>query len=400
MGSRNIHLINELPHIYELEDMMEFCRDHETIYIYGKNENQEYLLKYFDMCGVTISGYVVSFLCEEEPPLKYRELPVKLAKEVLSEKGAGVILALPDRHYGKIIPMFRENGFKDYFVMSEFNKRAIATQMRPRVKEEMTFEISLADHCNLSCQMCDHYSQLSEKWFVDMDRFEKDMIRMGELFDHEIGAITLIGGEPTLHEDLIRCIQITRREFPSGELIILTNGVLLLQLEHSPKGNLWEVCKENDVHISVTVYPIKLDYAAIEEKGKEYGVPVFMSSNIHAGKSMKVVKISDKHTMDLDGKIDKFYCVNCLYFNKFNVLKDGRFYMCPVAAHSNIFNHAFNQNLRFREKDFLDIYQISSWEELAEYSASYIPFCSYCDLKHWGHHSEWKASSKKIEEYI
>lgn len=400
MGNKSIHLINELPHIYELEDMMEFCKGYERLYIYGKEENQELLLKYFDMCGVEIAGYVVTFMRTEEPPLRYREMPVKLVEEVLSEKGTGIIVALPDRHYKSVIPLFRKVGFQDYFVMTEYNKRAIAGQMKPREKELMTFEISLADHCNLSCQMCDHYSQLSEKWFVDMDQFEKDMIRMGELFEHEIGAITLLGGEPTLHEDLIKCIRITRREFPKGELIILTNGVLLLELEHSPKGNLWEVCKENDVHISVTVYPIKLDYAAIEEKGKEYGVPVFMSSNIHAGKSMKIKKISDKHTMDLQGKVERFYCVNCLYFNKFNVLKDGKLYMCPVAAHSNIFNHAFDQKLKIQEKDFLDIYQINSWEDIAEYSAGYIPFCSYCDLKHWGHHSEWKASSKKIEEYI
>ncbi len=397
---KQIHLINELPHIYELEDMIGFCRQYEHIYIYGRGENQEYLLKYFDMCGVKIEGYVVSFLRDEEPPFLYRELPVCLAKDILEMEGVGIILALSDRYFGKIIPMFREAGFEDYFLMSEFNKRAIANQMKPRAKEDMTFEINLANHCNLSCQMCDHYSQLSEKWFVDMDRFEQDMVCMGKLFDHEIGAITLLGGEPTLHEDLIKCIEITRREFPKGELIILTNGLLLLELEHSPKGNLWEACKENDVQISVTVYPIRMDYAAIEEKGKEYGVPVFMSSNIHAGCSTKLTKISDKHTMDLEGRVDKFYCVNCLYFNKFNVLKDGRLYMCPVAAHSDIFNRAFDQKLKLREKDYLDIYRIESWKEIAKFACSYVPFCSYCDLKHWGRHSQWKASNKNIDEYV
>ena len=43
---KNIHLINELPHIYELEDMMEFCKKHKSLYIYGRSENQEYLLNY------------------------------------------------------------------------------------------------------------------------------------------------------------------------------------------------------------------------------------------------------------------------------------------------------------------------------------------------------------------
>lgn len=402
MPREKIHLINELPHIYELEDMMDFCtkKGYKSLYIYGKGENQEYLLKYFDMCKVKIDGYVVTFQNEDKPCFLYCEMPVKLANEVLEMEGVGIILALSDRYFGQIIPMLRKAGFKNYFIMSEFNKRAIANQMKIRTKDEMTFEINLADHCNLSCQMCDHYSQLSEKWFVDMERFEKDMIRMGELFDHRIGAITLLGGEPTLHENIIDCIKVTRREFPEGELIILTNGVLLLQLEHSEKGNFWEVCRENNVHIMVTVYPIKLDYFAIEAKGKEYGVPVFMSSDIHASQSKKVIKISDKHTMDLKGKVEPFYCVNCLYFNKFNVLKEGRLYMCPVAAHSDIFNKAFGQTLSLQVEDSLDIYQIDSWEDIAKFSSSYVPFCSYCDLKRWGHHSEWKASSKKIEEYV
>ena len=397
---KNIHLINDLPHIYELEDLMAFCGEHKQIYIYGRGEEQEYLLKYLDMCGVAVGGYVVSFLREQEPPFLYRPMPLRRAEEVLGMEGAGIILALPDRHYGKIIPMFREAGFKDYFVMSEHSKRGIAQQMRPRTQEEMTFEVSLADHCNLSCQMCDHYSQLSEEWFVGMEQFERDMVRMGELYNHKVGAITLLGGEPTLHRDIVECIRVTRREFPEGEVIILTNGVLLLALEHSEKGNFWEACREYDVHVSVTVYPIKLDYQAIEAKGKEYGVPVFMSSNIHADQCTRCDKVSDKHVMDLEGRVERFYCVNCLYFNKFNVLKDGRLYMCPVAAHSDIFNRAFGQELELEKRDFLDIYEIGSWEEIAEFACSYTPFCRYCDLKHWGPHSRWKASSRKMEEYV
>ena len=108
----------------------------------------------------------------------------------------------------------------------------------------------------------------------------------------------------------------------------------------------------------------------------------------------------DTYYLQLEGKVDKFYCVSCLYFNKFNVLKDGRLYMCPVAAHSDIFNRSFRENLEISEGDFLDIYEIRSWEEAAQFSSSYVPFCRYCDLKRWGHHSSWKASGKKIEEYI
>lgn len=402
MKRNPIHLINELPHIYELEDMVNFCKKHEHIYIYGRAEKQEYLLKYFDMCGIRIDGFVVTTVREQERAcFLYREISVYSFEEFYrKEENKGIILALSDKYYKDIIPLFREYDFKDYFVMTEYNKRSIANQVRPRQHEELAFEISLADHCNLSCQMCDHYSQLSEPWFVDVERFDKDLEQMGKIFEHSIGYITLLGGEPTLHERLIDCIKIVRREFPDSELIILTNGVRLLEWEHDKSGNLWEVCKDYDVHITVTVYPIKIDYVAIEKKAKEYGVSLTMSSNIHASELTKLVKISDKHTLDLSGTVDKFYCVNCLYFNKFNVLKDGRLYMCPIAAHINIFNQKFGTDLELKEEDSMDIYKIKNWKEIADFSSSYVPFCSYCDLKRWRNHSQWKPSNKTIEEYV
>lgn len=395
------HLINELPHIYELEDMMEFCKKSKKLYIYGHSENQEYLLKYLDMCDVKVEGYVTSWKEEStETCYIYRKLPIFMIEDVVEIEGAGIILALSDKYFNYVIPKLRELSFENYFTMSEFNKRAIAYQVKPRTKDLMTFEISLADHCNLACQMCDHYSQLSEKWFVDMEQYEKDMIQMGRLFNHEIAAISLLGGEPTLHPEIGKCVEIARREFPNGEIIILTNGIKLLELENSPNGNLWEVCRRCNVHITVTVYPINIDYEAIVKKAEQYGVSLAMSSDIHAKTNTKIVKISDKHTMDLSGEVEKFYCVNCLYFNKFNVLKDGRLYMCPVEAHSNILNKAFDKNLEIKEGDYLDIYQLKSWEEIAEFSCSYIPFCSYCDLKRWGHHGPWKTSEKELWEYV
>lgn len=402
MARNHIHLINDLPHIYELEDMMEFCGKYNRLFIYGRAFNQEYLLKYFDMCGVKIDGFVVTTVREQEKScFLYRELPVISFHEFMEkEESAGIILALSDKYYHEIIPMFRANNFENYFAMTEYNKRTIANQMRPRSHEELAFEISLADHCNLSCQMCDHFSQLSDPWFVDMDQFDKDITQMGKIFEHKIGYISLLGGEPTLHEHLIDCIKIVRREFPDSELIILTNGVKLLELEHGKNGNLWQACKDYDVHITVTVYPINIDFEGIENKAKEYGVSLAMSSNIHASKLTKIIKISDKHAMNLEGNIDRFYCVNCLYFNKFNVLKDGKLYMCPIAAHSNILNHKFGLNLNLRKEDALDIYSVDSWEEIAKFSSDYVPFCRYCDLKNWRHHSEWKASRKTMDEYF
>lgn len=390
--------INAMPHIYEIEDMVAFCKRYQHLYIYGSGENQEYLLKFLDFCEIQVDGYVVTQKTDQY--LHYRAVPIIAIDDVISQEDTGILLGLSDRYFGKIIPTFRRVGFNDYFVISEYNKRTIADQMRPRSRESMTFEVNLADHCNMDCQMCDHYSQLAEEHFLDIDEFKYDIERMAEIFEHEIGCITLLGGEPTLHKDLIKCMEIVREQFPHAEIIILTNGLLLLRSEHAPQGNLWQACKENRVFITVTVYPINLDYEALERKAEEYGVSLVMSSNIHNKKSLRVVKISDKHTLDLSGQVGKCYFSHCLYFNKFNVLKDGRYYMCPIAAHSGIFNKSFDQNLQLEEGDSLDIYKVKSWEELAEFSANRIPFCKYCDIKNWHAHSEWKRSTKQMDEYV
>lgn len=195
IGKKKYHLINELPHIFELEDMMEFCSKYKNLYIYGHAENQEFLLKYFDMCGIEIKGFITSWEHDKKcDNFLYRKLPILTVEEVVKIKNTGIIVGLSDKYYNYVIPKLRNLGFNDYFLMSEWNKYSIATQMKPRTKDMMTFEINLVDHCNLACQMCDHYSQLSDKWFVDMEQFEKDMIQMGKLFDHDLACISLLGG--------------------------------------------------------------------------------------------------------------------------------------------------------------------------------------------------------------
>ena len=44
-------------------------------------------------------------------------------------------------------------------------------------------EIYLAEHCNLNCQCCDHFSQLSEPEFRNIEVFERDIKRLSELYN-------------------------------------------------------------------------------------------------------------------------------------------------------------------------------------------------------------------------
>lgn len=397
--SRSIGLQAEEPHRYELADMLEFCKRYDEIYIYGAAYKQQMMYKLLkNAIGIKIKGFVVSTRRNEEKN-EGIEGDIYVIDEVIQRDKVGIILGLADGYYRQIIPELRKREFSDYFIPTEWNKRTIAEQMTPRDPEYNSFEISLVDHCNMSCQMCDHYSQLSEEWYLDTDILDRDLKRMNELCNGKCAVITLLGGEPLLHPDVIKCLEITRKNFKSCPIILLTNGLLLLKKETDEKGNLWEACKNLNITISITRYPIKLNYDAIKEKAKEYEVTLLLSSDIHSAVPIEEAKISYKHTFDLNKDEDNIFFPTCHYFNHLGVLKNGRYYMCPVSAHIDIFNKYFGKNLELKDKDSIDIFKVSSWEEIANFQADRIPFCCYCDIQKWGCDSVWKPSTKKIEEY-
>ena len=395
--SRPIGLPAEDPHVYELTDMVEFCQKYDEVYIYGAAYKQQMLYKLLkNNKKINVKGFVVTDIEANKVPVG----DVYPVDEVLKRKRAGVILGLGDGYYRQIIPKFREIGFTDYFLPTEWNKRTIAEQMTPRDPEYNSFEISLTDHCNMTCQMCDHYAQLSDEWYIDTDILDRDLKRMNELCKGKCAVITLLGGEPLLHPDIIKCMEIARRHFEECLIVLLTNGLLLLKKENDEKGNLWEVCKRLNITISITRYPIKLDYDAIKKKAAEYKVALLLSSDIHSAVPLEEAKISYKHTFNLEGNPDNIYFPACHYYNHLGVVKDGRYYMCPVSAHIDIFNKKFGKNLKLTDKDSIDIFEAESWEDIANFQADRIPFCCYCDIQKWGCHSVWKPSTGKIEEYI
>jgi len=391
--SRPIGLRADEPHIYELDEMLEFCRKYDGIYIYGSAIKQQMLYKLLKNCAeIPLQGYVVSQpQCAKEAD----GVDIFAIDNILEKKRVGIILGLADKHYRFVIPKFKKIGFTDYFIPTEWNKQTIAEKLEPRDADYNSFEINLTDHCNMSCQMCDHYSQLSEPFFIDLNILDRDLKRMAELCKRQCAVITLLGGEPLLHPEIIKCCEISRAHFPDSPILLLTNALLLLDM-----NELWEACRRLHIIISITRYPIKLDYEGIIKKAADYNVKLLLSSDIHSKVSIEDAKVSFKHTFDLQGKTDGIFFPACHYFNHLGVLKNGRYYICPISAHINIFNKYFNQNLRLTEQDSVDIFKTRDWEEIAEFQANKIPFCSYCDIKKWGDHSVWKPSTNSIEEYI
>jgi len=96
-----------------------------------------------------------------------------------------------------------------------------------KIDNRFFFEVQLADHCNLNCASCSHFSPIADEHFLDVDTYKKDCARFAELAGKYVRRIHLMGGEPLLHKNIVDIIEITRSNFKKSIIIIVTNGILL-----------------------------------------------------------------------------------------------------------------------------------------------------------------------------
>ena len=131
----------------------------------------------------------------------------------------------------------------------------------------------MAEHCDLNCAGCDHFASLAEPEFADYEETARDFARMSSLFHGRVKAINLLGGEPLLNRDFVKFLKMARDNFPDAAIHIVANGLKLL---NQPE-EFWLACKENNIVIQPTKYPIPLNFKEMEKCAADHGVeyPLF-----------------------------------------------------------------------------------------------------------------------------
>jgi sulfatase maturation enzyme AslB (radical SAM superfamily) len=263
--------------------------------------------------------------------------------------------------------------------------------IRLKRRKLLRFDIHLTDHCNLNCKGCEHFSPIAEKKFLDIKKYEQDCIRLNTLTGGSIDDISLLGGEPLLHPQIIDFMVLTRKYFPSGMIRIITNGLLL---EKQP-DIFWEACKKNDITIFISIYPVKINYFYIKAKTDTYGIKlVFWGDPINESKVWRKLRI------DLRGRqnpwISNFYCYGS---NQCFQLVDGKLFKCWRVAYIHYFNRTFGKELKISPRDYVDIYKENDINKILDRLRKPAPFCRYCDMIR-PINTEWQQSKKEIEEWI
>ncbi|MGO5231837.1 radical SAM protein [Thermoguttaceae bacterium LCP21S3_D4] len=272
--------------------------------------------------------------------------------------------------------------------MDKYRKEVINVLAKFVPRKTIFFDVIVTEHCNLNCKGCGSFCPISEEEYIDICELERDYARLAKLTDGVMHHINLLGGEPLLHKNIEKIMQLTRKYFPVGIINLVTNAILLDKMDES----FWETCRTQNICICPTKYPVKIDYDFLEKKAKEREVEYrYFDDMTEGGWTHKV--------MDLKGSryenCSFMYCVNA---NLCPVLKHGKLYPCPTVAHINKFNKAFGVDLKVCQGDYIDIYKVKKQEKIMKFFAEPIPFCRYCNTPGL-RKEEWGISQRSISEW-
>jgi len=271
---------------------------------------------------------------------------------------------------------------------SERIVRTLLTKVIERPSLFITLRIT--KHCNLNCKSCCTFSPLAEEEFLDVEECKSDLKRLSELTKGEMSRIDVLGGEPLLHPNLFQILQLCRKYFHYGNIRLLTNGILL----NKQSGEFWEICKENNIIIYATKYPIKINWEEIENKAKKYEVKFEYEHIVGEVNGWVRYAITEKGNRN---ELHSF--LNCNASNECANLYRGKIYPCSIATDIDKLNKAFNTNFQKSEKDYIDIYSDITLEDILKFLTRPVPCCRYCNtfaIKN----TDWGISKKEKNEWI
>lgn len=262
------------------------------------------------------------------------------------------------------------------------------------VRQKLYFETHLVEHCNLNCKGCAHFSPLAEKKFAKLNCFLRDIKRIKYIARGELLFVKLLGGEPLLHPQINEFILGFREIFPNTPLRLLTNGILLPTME----SDFWNVCREGDVILEITKYPIAIDYVEIHNVLEKNGAKF-----VYRGNTDEEEKKFRHLCLDLKGQQNNLLSFEkCTWGNGAICLSDGKLFSCPIPAYIGHFNNYFEKNIPICEDDYVDIYKTDNVSEILERLSKPMKFCRYCNVEAGGvdYNTPYELSKREIAEWI
>lgn len=217
-------------------------------------------------------------------------------------------------------------------------------------------------HCNLNCKGCSSCSPIMPEWFLDLQKLNDDLSRLKYL-EINILNINILGGEPLLHPDIIKIFQLVRKIYPSANISLMTNGLLLPEMP----SEFWSVCRECSVMMKVTCFPVMTPQqrTGVEEILRRENLRYHLTDKRLFN---KILVLSSKDAFE-----DIVRNCGC---NKAYNLFEGNVSRCTVPMVVQDMNNYFGAN--FITGGRLNIYSVESGREVIEFLETPNETCKNC----------------------
>lgn len=242
------------------------------------------------------------------------------------------------------------------------------SQWRDLRRIPLRLEFIVTDYCNLNCKGCTHYSPLAEKEFADIVRLKQSMAHLGRIGADKVEQVYLIGGETLLYPQLVEAMEALRRHFPTQQLFVFTNGLLLPRMS----DEFWAAARRLDITMALTIYPIKFDYDAVQALCRERGVrfEIFGDRTV----SNTFWRFALDPAKKQNRRLAHFKCYNrgCVS------IIGNRLYPCSISACVSHLNKAAGTDFRHESADWLAVDDITDIKQVKRLRDNPVPFCGYC----------------------
>ena len=233
-------------------------------------------------------------------------------------------------------------------------------------------DLNLTEHCNLSCLNCSHASPYSTPRFMSLEIIERDLAALKPFL--KTHAINLVGGEPTLHKQIVEIMRLVKKIQIDVSTTFITNGTQLLRMQE----DFWKELE----YLSISIYP-GLDPACIEKAKEMQRVYSF---------GMGLRESNEFHRQFRKEPNDGSHFASCHWKSDCYTVHEGFFYLCPQAA--------FFPSRFMGLQDGVDGLSLDgiTEEKLAAYMHRTEPFnaCRIC-IANEMYCAPWRQSSKRSE---
>lgn len=242
-------------------------------------------------------------------------------------------------------------------------------------------QVPIAEHCNLNCNRCYHFSNLkTDSVFYKIDKYSRDLSLLKEM-GFVINEIRLLGGEPFLNDNIFEFIEVTKKEFPYSNIKIVTNGLLLLKKD----SEFLERLSKLKITVSISLYPPVLKLIDKIEgilKSNNITYEIFRVGNIFnkiltKEKNINVIEISNR-------------CEKCI------LIYNGSISRCAPSVFIDIFNNKFDST--FPKNSSRNITEFKTRKTLLKHLNEPVELCNFCTGDSDPIEFEWEASTSKVSE--